>query len=742
MTIPKSSTTVGRLLRASYGMRFFKTIKDQDENGNDIDYPAEEDNPTTYKARMLKNVSFLPQQGGFGLTYEETQKTDYIFNLEVEKYIEEGTVVLGFYFPGNTLEEGRWYTIDKVIEKETEENVILIGHLQVRAKVYTRDSKGNKIQEKDSDGNLVFDENNNPVYEFTYQDGTVSRVDPVTGEVLWVLDFGSHHYGVWPNGKPAINYGYPMGIDISDDGYAYILYMYPQESIFQEFDTRTNQYMLKTPYNYTHRFCYFRGRINPGIKTKIGIIKINMEGKVIWNLDLVTTPQSTESVWYPGNLCLDPNTKDNMWIGVTDENQNFLKNISIDGEVIKKIHKNDPWKQNEYYEGVAGQYNRYHVPDFCKVKVDKHGNLFYVDANQTIDPRTVGLKYINPNTNEVLFAKAPYSYYSHLPLVASDGFLYGQAWVINAGQNYTLYGGDPETAKTFDYDINTDTVIIGGQRGFTSSNIEVYNAYKAISAAKMNGALNSARYWAQYVSGYFGYPATVAYSIPAQMPMPSGSGFYSTSWWTQTNNGPIGAEDGLPFDLIVNPITATFSLSKQQGMEIYNGLITTKNRVGTTTLFDCVFNYINTDPSIVTIQEPNPFWFTSTAARGVNGTFYAFRGASGFGLDCMTYQANSTYRAISHTIEEHTPLLPQHITDNTLNGGITATIYNPTGGILHRFRPGLITSVYNAINNSYTKFAPDGLCCALKTVKINKAKIKEEREQEIIFLSEQDENTP
>lgn len=85
--------------------RFFKTTAGPEEAA----YPVEEDGPTVYYARMLKNVSFAKAVGAQSLTYETTEIYDHIFNLEVAKYIEEDSVVLCFG------ENNRWYTIDKVI---------------------------------------------------------------------------------------------------------------------------------------------------------------------------------------------------------------------------------------------------------------------------------------------------------------------------------------------------------------------------------------------------------------------------------------------------------------------------------------------------------------------------------------------------------------------------------------------------------------------------------------------------
>lgn len=90
---------------ASKDWRFFKTAAGPDET----EYPEEAQGVNVYYARELRNVSYPKEVGAQTLTYEETERFNYVCNLEPEKYIEEGSVVLGF------LENGRWWTIDKVI---------------------------------------------------------------------------------------------------------------------------------------------------------------------------------------------------------------------------------------------------------------------------------------------------------------------------------------------------------------------------------------------------------------------------------------------------------------------------------------------------------------------------------------------------------------------------------------------------------------------------------------------------
>lgn len=75
-------------------------------------YPTEASTPTVYYARMLTNPSFPREVGNQTLSYDYTDKYDYIFNLEVEKYIEVGAVVLCFF------QNGQWYTIDKVVQDD------------------------------------------------------------------------------------------------------------------------------------------------------------------------------------------------------------------------------------------------------------------------------------------------------------------------------------------------------------------------------------------------------------------------------------------------------------------------------------------------------------------------------------------------------------------------------------------------------------------------------------------------
>jgi hypothetical protein len=91
---------------------FFKTATGPGVYPNQTAYPESNIVPNVYYARKLKNVTFPRTVGIQALTYDETDQYDFIFNLEPEKYIEEHSVVLCFR------ENGRWFTIDKVLEDD------------------------------------------------------------------------------------------------------------------------------------------------------------------------------------------------------------------------------------------------------------------------------------------------------------------------------------------------------------------------------------------------------------------------------------------------------------------------------------------------------------------------------------------------------------------------------------------------------------------------------------------------
>lgn len=83
---------------------FFETVAGPDETA----YPTEASAPTTYYGRMLYDVRFTETPGAGALTYSYTDYYRCLFNLEVAKYIEDGSVVLCFK------ESNQWFTIDKV----------------------------------------------------------------------------------------------------------------------------------------------------------------------------------------------------------------------------------------------------------------------------------------------------------------------------------------------------------------------------------------------------------------------------------------------------------------------------------------------------------------------------------------------------------------------------------------------------------------------------------------------------
>lgn len=95
---------------AGLRMEFFQTVAGPDTTV----YPADADpKPTVYYARRLKNVTFTKTPGVQALDYDLTDDYKHLFNLQTDKYIEEGSIVAAWE------KNGRWWTIDKVTDEES-----------------------------------------------------------------------------------------------------------------------------------------------------------------------------------------------------------------------------------------------------------------------------------------------------------------------------------------------------------------------------------------------------------------------------------------------------------------------------------------------------------------------------------------------------------------------------------------------------------------------------------------------
>jgi hypothetical protein len=137
----------GRLPESSGTHRpreFFETIAGPDATP----YPAEVDEPNVYYARRLKNVRFTETVGQQTLTYDTTEDKRFIFNMEAEKYIEEGSIISCWR------QNGQWWTIDKVRQEE----LLVLCHARGAT---------------------------------SHSAGSVSRLDPITGDVVWTFDLGT-----------------------------------------------------------------------------------------------------------------------------------------------------------------------------------------------------------------------------------------------------------------------------------------------------------------------------------------------------------------------------------------------------------------------------------------------------------------------------------------------------------------------------------------------------------------------
>jgi hypothetical protein len=82
--------------------RFFKTAAGPDAT----EYPEPGEGVNVYYARELKAVTFPKTVGAQMLSYTETERYDFICNLQPQKFLVEGSVVLCFE------ENGLWWAIE------------------------------------------------------------------------------------------------------------------------------------------------------------------------------------------------------------------------------------------------------------------------------------------------------------------------------------------------------------------------------------------------------------------------------------------------------------------------------------------------------------------------------------------------------------------------------------------------------------------------------------------------------
>ena len=115
-------------------------------------YPAELDNPTTYRCQILTAPSYVKTAGAGLLTYTETSRYDHVMNLVSGHYIEEGSILGAFPL------DGHLYTMDKLVQQE----MLVLSHSLMTTAAGS---------------------------------GSLSRLNPRTGEVFWTVDAGTEVVG-------------------------------------------------------------------------------------------------------------------------------------------------------------------------------------------------------------------------------------------------------------------------------------------------------------------------------------------------------------------------------------------------------------------------------------------------------------------------------------------------------------------------------------------------------------------
>lgn len=177
-------------------------------------YPAEEDEPTTYYCGIMKGVTFDKEVGSPTLQGELTSRRDYVYNLCSGSYIEEDSIVAAF------VKNGRLWTMDKVVQTK----MLIVAHTLMTT------SQGT---------------------------GSLSRLNPNTGAVIWTVDAGTYTRG----GTDYPNLFVSCALDSRGNVYAYWINAATVDGATQ-------------------------GALNSGLPQ--GVVKFDMEGNELASLDLPT----------------------------------------------------------------------------------------------------------------------------------------------------------------------------------------------------------------------------------------------------------------------------------------------------------------------------------------------------------------------------------------------------------------------------------------------------------------------
>lgn len=392
------------------------------------------------------------------------------------------------------------------------ETLIVVGHAWCRNRVYLRDEFGEKIplDEPDEEGQE---------FEWEWQDGCVSRLDPDTGEVWWTVGLGMGQQ----------EFVYPYSIRIDSDGYAYVAFIEPYNYAGNGFDYRVQYYDPDNlpedkPYNistsgtgsYSSPFSSFNDiytRTDITGNEKNGVAKINSEGKIIWQLYFLAPSQLrptsnifTGAVVPPfrsGDIDIKADDDTVIWVGCQrDKNGVFLKRLTPNGEIVQRLRARDMWEH--------GSTNNLQAPGtttVCKLRIDRNGNLYvlpnntyfkYINNGSPVSfTGQAGLKYINPATGEILWYGKPHT--------ASDGTIFGKNdFTPSVGYEVSVkfpFGLNDVTANqntlAFEYDWATDKIYASA---FSSAISEASQWTMLLSRPwlwtyKLTDYVPSMRYW-------------------------------------------------------------------------------------------------------------------------------------------------------------------------------------------------------------------------------------------------------
>lgn len=677
-----------------------------------------------------------------------------------------------------------------------------------RNRIYLRDARGEKIplDEPDEDGQE---------YEWEWQDGCISRLDPTTGEPWWTIPIGMGTY----------EFLYPQSIRISSDGYAYIYWVEPWNYSNDTVDYRVQVYRpelesINKPYtispsgsNYTagpiQSFWeqYVRTDIVSGLRN--GVMKVNAEGVVLWNLELLEPSplRPTGGVFQGANINpfrggdLDIKKDDDsvMWLGSQrDKNGVTLKRITQDGQVAARLRARDMWEHGLNHNGNAPG-----TTSCTQLRIDKHGNLYCLPLNTwfkrmvngspaNFGPTSTGLKYINPNTGEILWHGVPHT--------ASDGTVYGQKNTTEWNAKFP-FGFNDQTAATrtaaFEYEWNEDTVYASTFYSALPHNQSPWGSYLSLPwmwRFKLTDYLNSARYWYPksepnevfdcFLSPQPNLSPTQQlkwfFDIPFEVPLTTGTtdnpNFITTNvWWIHfccnqclfgLSCDWMGANSGqTPRGIVVDgastvvlgchtakthEITANFTLARSVGAPPFSCIVLKSDENATGYHMKCLaFDLIGGSATIVKCIEEDPYFFNNGGhhryiANASHDIVYMTNGVDRLGDFIICHQ--SAIASVNTDVDEtvYKEITNPDGTFDTLNMFPSFSLAHARSGVIWSVQMGWCHEIDNQGDLEdqpvYTgkKRPAQGLCGDIRTVDLDRETLEAERDTETEQFTEED----